>query len=289
MSQENCCLDDYFPFWNCPFSGDIRSFSEGKFLSTWIASSKSFCPNMHPSLIKDWLCPENLMGNGCNFSTWWFCHLSSLDQALNTVNILEDFEVYIIFTIHTENKKQQACVSLKKKKQHSPLLRKKKGIKNVPFPNLLTPPTPKSKLLLVQSLSHTTFQGSIWSLHQGFDGVLQQLLHQLRCHAPDVWWFSKGCLMKIVQKFGCKAEALSWKSGKCPNLEVAFIISPHTSNWNCETLTDSTKASKKDKKCSQSSYLKFNQNKRRMFRSCDASSSPLVRSWLSPVWGGASC
>ena len=126
MSQENCCLDDYFPFWNCPFSGDIRSFSEGKFLSTWIASSKSFCPNMHPSLIKDWLCPENLMGNGCNFSTWWFCHLSSLDQALNTVNILEDFEVYIIFTIHTENKKQQACVSFKKKTAFTSIAQKKR-------------------------------------------------------------------------------------------------------------------------------------------------------------------
>ena len=207
MSQENCCLDDYFPFWNCPFSGDIRSFSEGKFLSTWIASSKSFCPNMHPSLIKDWLCPENLMGNGCNFSTWWFCHLSSLDQALNTVNILEG--LWSVYNLHYSYWKQKATsVCLFKKKNSIHLYcAKKKVSKMYHFPNLLTPPTPKSKLLLVQSLSHTTFQGSIWSLHQGFDGVLQQLLHQLRCHAPDVWWFSKGCLMKIVQKFGCKGRS----------------------------------------------------------------------------------
>ena len=239
---------------------------------------------MHPSLIKDWLRPENLMGNGCNFSTWWFCHLSILDQALNTVNILEDFEVYIIFTIHTEKKKRnKQCVSLKKnkKKKHSPLLRKKKRYQkctiSINFPTwwlhqLKKKKHSESKLLLVQSLSHTTFQGSIWSLHQGFDGVLQQLLHQLRCHAPDVWWFSKGCFMKIFHKFGCKAEALSWKSGKCPNLEVAFIISPHTSKWNCETLTDSTKASKKDKKCSQSSYLKFNQ----ITRTKDGCSGPVT-------------
>lgn len=201
------------------------------------------------------------------------------------------WSVYHLHYSYWKKKPATSVCLLKEKKAFTSISQKKKGIKNVQFPNLVTPPTPKkkhseSKLLLVQSLSHTTFQGSIWSLHQGFDGVLQQLLHQLRCHAPDVWWFSKGCLMKIFQKFRCKAEALSWKSGECPNLEVAFIISPHTSNWNCETLTDSTKASKKHKKCSQSSYWKFNQKKIIMFRSCDASSSPLVRSWLSPVWGG---